>query len=63
MSGLTIAQPISSVDLQYTRMVAHPEAEIIPGRNTVYCASFQLTWNVLVDEIIKTPLKLEGNPS
>jgi hypothetical protein len=63
MTSVVTVQPISSADLQHTLVVAHPEGELTPDCNTVYCASFQLTWNVLADEVIQTPLHLDGNPA
>ncbi|MCU0781470.1 MAG: hypothetical protein MUF04_10280, partial [Akkermansiaceae bacterium] len=38
-------------------------AELTPGRNLVYCASFQLVWDRLVSEAIGEPIELEGDPA
>lgn len=52
---------ISSDVLQQTDIVASLDSETISGRNLVYCATFQLVWNELADEIIKSPIELNGN--
>lgn len=48
--------------LKDTDILPHPEGKIIPGRNYVYCATFQIAWNVLQDNIIKEPILLTGSP-
>lgn len=53
---------ISSDALSETDVVAHLDADITYDRNLVYCASFQIVWNQLADEMIKAPPELEGNP-
>lgn len=45
-----------------TLITAHLDAPVIPGQNLIYCATFQIVWNQLADEIIKEPIALEGNP-
>jgi hypothetical protein len=49
-------------DLSRTSITAHLEAEIVAGRNVVYCASFQIAWDELLDKIIGEPLELQGDP-
>jgi hypothetical protein len=39
------------------------DAPIVPGRNYVYCGSFQLAWNELQESIVKAPIQLEGSPA
>lgn len=51
-----------SQDLSRTSVTAHLEAEIVAGRNLVYCASFQIAWDELLDTIVGDPLELQGNP-
>lgn len=49
-------------DLTQTNFTAHLNAPIIPGQNLIYCATFQLAWNELIDNIIHAPIALTGNP-
>ncbi len=49
-------------ELTRTDILPHMEGEIVPGRNYVYCGTFQLAWNEMQDEIIKEPIRLEGDP-
>jgi len=53
---------ISSDALSETDVIAYLDADITYDRNLVYCASFQIVWNQLADEMIKAPPELEGNP-
>lgn len=54
---------VPAEQLQQTDVLPHPEGPITPGRNYVYCATFQLAWNELSEKIIKEPVKLEGDPA
>lgn len=38
------------------------QCEIEPGKNFVYCASFQAAWNEFADTVIHEPVLVEGNP-
>jgi hypothetical protein len=49
-------------NLNQTDVVAYLDAGITLGRNLMYCATFQIVWNQLVDEIIKSPITLDGDP-
>lgn len=51
-----------SKDLKHTIITAHLEEKIVPGKNLIYCSTFQLAWNELRDNIIKEDIRLEGNP-
>ena len=53
---------VRAEDLQSTDILPHMDGPIVPGRNYVYCGSFQLAWNELQDEILKGPVLLEGDP-
>jgi hypothetical protein len=35
---------------------------LVPGRNAVYCANFQLAWDRLREDLIRAPVELEGSP-
>jgi len=61
MSSKDIGRQISSDALRQTDVVAHLDAKITRGKNLVCCATFQIAWNQLADEIIKAPIELEGN--
>ncbi|WP_199397087.1 hypothetical protein [Geomonas propionica] len=46
-----------------TAIVAHMEEAIKPGRNLIYCTSFQKAWNRLHDDIIKGDVLLASQPA
>ncbi|MBC7822061.1 MAG: DUF1559 domain-containing protein [Planctomycetaceae bacterium] len=48
--------------LTRTDMPPHVTAQISPERNLVYCATFQIAWDGMRNEIIKAPIDLEGSP-
>ncbi|MCL4206319.1 MAG: DUF1559 domain-containing protein [Pirellulaceae bacterium] len=56
-------EPISATDLKRTEIVPHLAVELTPGRNLVYCASFQMVWDKLVSEVVGAPIELEGDPA
>ena len=62
MSPTETARQISSDALERTNVTASLESGLTPGRNLICCAAFQLAWNQLIDEIVKAPVELEGNP-
>lgn len=45
-----------------TAITAHLEEAIKPGRNVIYCASFQKAWDKLHDEILKGDVLLASRP-
>jgi len=47
--------------LSQTDVVPHPFGKITAGRNYVYCSTFQLAWNELID-LLKGPIQLQGSP-
>ncbi len=53
---------LKSDELKNTNVSAHLEKEIISGENILYCSTFQLAWNQLIDEIIKEEIKLSDDP-
>jgi len=40
-----------SKDLKHTIITAHLEEKIVPGKNVIYCSTFQLAWNESREEI------------
>jgi hypothetical protein len=53
---------VSSKKLKLTLITPHMEEKISPGKNLIYCSTFQLAWNQLQDEVIKEEIRLEGAP-
>ncbi len=51
-----------SKDLKHTIITSHLEAKIVPGKNLIYCSTFQLAWNELRDKIHKEDIRLEDEP-
>jgi hypothetical protein len=49
-------------ELTETEILPHTRGPITPGRNYLYCATFQLAWNELQDQIVGAPIRLEGSP-
>ncbi len=62
MSPENISSQVSSKNLIQTYVTAHLDAEITHGRNLICCATFQIAWNQLIDEIINAEIEIEGNP-
>jgi hypothetical protein len=53
---------VDSKDLKNTVITAHLEEKIVPGKNLIYCSTFQLAWNELRDDIIKEDIRLTDEP-
>jgi hypothetical protein len=51
-----------SKDLKHTIITANLEEKIVPGKNIIYCSTFQLAWNELRDNIVKEDIRLDGDP-
>ena len=55
--------PLQSAEtLTETDVLPHIEGAITPGRNYVYCPTFQMAWDELCDGVIKSPPQLAGDP-
>ena len=54
---------IESTSLPHTQFTPYPQAKIIPGTNLIFCVTFQLAWNELMDSLIKEPVLLQGDPA
>ena len=46
-----------------TTVTAVPDSAIEKGKNLVYCATFQLAWNALRDEVVKEDVMLADEPA
>lgn len=46
-----------------TIITSHLYQKIVKGKNLVYCSTFQLAWNELIDKIIKEDIKLQNEPT
>jgi hypothetical protein len=57
---LVALQPAES--FQHTSVEAVPETPLKPGRNLIYCGTFQLTWDALRDELATDEVRLAGDP-
>jgi hypothetical protein len=54
------AMPAES--LGETDILPYTEGQITPGRNYIYCATFQLAWDQMEADVFKEPVELSGNP-
>ena len=55
-------EEVDSKSLVGTVIVSNLEEAISPGKNLVYCGTFQLAWNELRDEVIGEDIHLVGEP-
>jgi len=53
---------MDSAQLSQTLVTIDLRQEMVPGKNIIWCASFQIAWNALLDEIVKGQLEVEGAP-
>jgi len=53
---------VDSTELPNTVVTAHLREPIPNGKNLVYCASFQLAWNALADDVIGEDVQLVNGP-
>lgn len=53
---------VDSSSLPDTIVTPHMEQPIVPGKNILYCSTFQLAWNALEDRVFKEKIRLEGDP-
>jgi len=53
---------VAATALAETDILPHAEGTITPGKNCVYCGTFQLAWNEMWDTLVKGPILLEGDP-
>lgn len=56
----SVPQPAS--ELARTDVMPHLHSAVVPGRNIVYCANFQIAWDRLRSDVVKTQIKLTGAP-
>jgi len=55
-------EEVDSKSLAATAVVSNLEEVIPPNKNLVYCATFQLAWNELRDEMIGEDIRLTSEP-
>ena len=60
MALVSVGQIAANEDLPATDISSHMEAPISSGRNVVYCATFQIAWNQLKDDILKEGIKVQA---
>jgi hypothetical protein len=53
---------VDSRKLTGTTVAAHMEEQITPGKNLLFCSTFQLAWNELKDDKIKEDVHLTSEP-
>ena len=53
---------IDSQQLKRTLVTPHMEEPILPGKNLIYCSTFQIAWNELQENLIKEEVRLSGAP-
>ena len=63
MSPVEQIPQVRSDELKQTVITAHLEAALPPDTNVLYCASFQIAWNQLCDDVIRAPVQLKGHPA
>lgn len=56
----TVPRPAS--ELPKTAVLPYLNSPLVPGRNAVYCANFQLAWDRLREDVIRAPIELQGTP-
>jgi hypothetical protein len=65
-SGKQVKETVTQVDstsLKNTLITSHMEEKITPGKNLIYCNTFQIAWNELKDNIIKEDIRLTDEPA
>jgi hypothetical protein len=50
----------TSDKLKETLIVSTLDEPMPPGKNVIWCASFQMAWNKLKDNVVKEPILLQG---
>lgn len=56
----TVPRPAG--ELPKTSVMPYLDSPLVPGRNAVYCANFQLAWDRLREDVLRAPVELEGAP-
>jgi hypothetical protein len=57
----TAPKQIESTQLQQTLITPVMETPIVPGKNLIYCSTFQIAWNMLQDTV-GGRIEMEGQP-
>lgn len=53
---------LNAADLKNTTVAPVLEQEALPGHSTLYCATFQMAWDRLRDDVIKEPVEMTRPP-
>jgi hypothetical protein len=53
---------VSAAQLPQTDVLPYPDGPIVAGRNYVYCATFQLAWDKVREQVDGKPVLLAGSP-
>jgi hypothetical protein len=61
-AGPPLPAVVPAEQLRQTDVLPHTSGKIVPGRNYLYCATFQLAWNTFGQEVLGEPIRLEGTP-
>ena len=56
------AEAIDAANLKQTVVMPHIEAEIPEGKSVIYCSTFQLAWNELINNVIEKDVEVENGP-
>jgi hypothetical protein len=56
------APQVDSSSLKETTITSQMEGKITPGKNLIYCSTFQIAWNELKDKIVKEDIRLTNEP-
>ena len=54
--------PRPASELPKTAVMPYLNSPLVPGRNAVYCANFQLAWDRLREAVVRAPVELKGAP-
>jgi hypothetical protein len=59
-TNLEKSHDCNSMDLERTVVVSTLSTPMPPNKNVIWCSSFQIAWNELMDNIIKAPIEITG---
>jgi hypothetical protein len=55
-------EAIDAASLKKTVVLPHIEAEIPEGKSVIYCSTFQLAWNELINNVVEKDVEVENGP-
>jgi len=62
-SRTTVLATVDAKEKQQSSIYGYKDAPIQAGHSAIYCASFQLAWDALRDEVVKEEVKLANAPN